>query len=438
MQGCRTDPGPQGRFTRVNATTLPQTALPATDLLDGLMSTLTDQPPILAHSHGDTSTPSPQRGQLRFATSGELPFPPPTGREEQWRFTPLQRLEGLATALPWQQGEIGQLSVQLEAAAPGARLEQVPCSDPRVGQLPGPVDYVAAQTWQASRTAHVLHISCDAVADQPIHLYLTGSGTEVVTGHLVLDVDAGTHATVVLHGQGQATVANNVEVRVGADSSLTLLSVLDWEPASVQVGSHSVRLQANARVRHGVVSLGGAVVRLHTSVDFAATGGDATMVGLYVAQADQHLEHRLFLDHSQPHCKSRVEYKGALQGQGARTVWVGDVLIRAAAEGTDTYELNRNLLLTPGAQADSVPNLEIETGEIAGAGHASATGRFDDEQLFYLMARGIDRAQARRLVVRGFFADVVAQFGVPQLAEQLMQQVEGKLHPALDSMEQAS
>ena len=112
-------------------------------------------------------------------------------------------------------------------------------------------------------------------------------------------------------------------------------------------------------------------------------------------------------------CRSRVTYKGALQGEGAHTVWVGDVLIRADAEGTDTYELNRNLVLTDGARADSVPNLEIETGEIAGAGHASATGRFDDEQLFYLQARGIPEDEARRLVVRGFFAELVQQIGVP-------------------------
>jgi hypothetical protein len=95
------------------------------------------------------------------------------------------------------------------------------------------------------------------------------------------------------------------------------------------------------------------------------------------------------------------------------------VLIRAAAEGTDTYELNRNLVLTDGARADSVPNLEIETGEIAGAGHASATGRFDDEQLFYLQAAGIPEIEARRLVVRGFFAELVQRIGVPGIEERL-------------------
>jgi Fe-S cluster assembly protein SufD len=108
-------------------------------------------------------------------------------------------------------------------------------------------------------------------------------------------------------------------------------------------------------------------------------------------------------------------------------VWVGDVLIRAAAEGTKTYELNRNLLLSEGARADSVPNLEIETGQIEGAGHASASGRFDDEQLFYLMARGIPHDQARRLVVRGFFADVVGRIGVPDVEAEVMAAVEAEL-----------
>ena len=155
-----------------------------------------------------------------------------------------------------------------------------------------------------------------------------------------------------------------------------------------------------------MVTLGGDLVRLVSNVEYAGPGGAAELLGVYFADAGQHQEHRLFVDHAVPNCRSNVTYKGALQGEGAHTVWIGDVLIRPAAEGTDTYELNRNLVLTDGARADSVPNLEIETGEIVGAGHASATGRFDDEQLFYL-CRAASRPSARRLVVRGFFAEVV-------------------------------
>jgi Fe-S cluster assembly protein SufD len=126
-------------------------------------------------------------------------------------------------------------------------------------------------------------------------------------------------------------------------------------------------------------------------------------------------------------------YKGALQGDpdssrpDAHTVWVGDVLIRANATGTDTFETNRNLVLTDGARADSVPNLEIETGEIIGAGHASATGRFDDEQVFYLRSRGIPEDQARRLIVRGFFGEIISKISVPAIRDRLTGAIEQEL-----------
>ena len=151
------------------------------------------------------------------------------------------------------------------------------------------------------------------------------------------------------------------------------------------------------------------------------------MLGLYFADAGQHIEHRLFVDHTAPKTKSHVTYKGALQGEGARSVWVGDVLIGNSAVGTDSYEQNRNLVLTDGTRADSVPNLEIETGDIEGAGHASATGRFDDEQLFYLMARGIPEDEARRLVVRGFLTEIVQQIGSAELEQRLMEALETEL-----------
>jgi Fe-S cluster assembly protein SufD len=148
---------------------------------------------------------------------------------------------------------------------------------------------------------------------------------------------------------------------------------------------------------------------------------------LSFAGEGQHQESRLYVDHSVPQCSSHVVYKSVLDGDTSRTVWIGDVRIRPTAVATTTYELNRNLLLTDGARADSVPNLEIETGEIAGAGHASATGRFDDLQLFYLQSRGIPEDEARRLVVRGFFADVIDHITVPELHDRLMASIDARL-----------
>jgi Fe-S cluster assembly protein SufD len=231
----------------------------------------------------------------------------------------------------------------------------------------------------------------------------------------------------VIDHRGDAVLSENIEFVIEDEAKLTVVSIQDWNKDSIHNGAQYAKLAKNSTFKHVMVTLGGAVVRMSPSAYFAAPGGDAALYGLYFADAGQYLEHRIFVDHSTPNCKSRVTYKGALQGAKAHTVWVGDVLIRAAAEGTDTYELNRNLLLTDGARADSVPNLEIETGQIQGAGHASASGRFDDEQLFYLQARGITELEARRLVVRGFLMDVVQQIGVAEVEERLEASIEAEL-----------
>jgi Fe-S cluster assembly protein SufD len=249
----------------------------------------------------------------------------------------------------------------------------------------------------------------------------------IAFAHLVFDVKPFAEAVIVLGHTGSGARSANVDVIVGDGAKVTFVSVQDWERDAVHLVQQNALVGRDATLKSVNVTFGGDVVRLVPQVKYTAPGGDAELLGLYFADDGQHLEQRLFVDHEVPNCRSRVTYKGALQGADAHTVWVGDVLIRAAAEGTDTYELNRNLVLTDGARADSVPNLEIETGEIVGAGHASATGRFDDEQLFYLQARGIREDEARRLVVRGFFADVVARIGIPDLEERLMQKVEAEL-----------
>ncbi len=275
-----------------------------------------------------------------------------------------------------------------------------------------------------------MRIPAEADLDQPVRVTLHGRHGRT-NSHCVIEAGRHSRATVVIDHVGTGEHVGNVEVLVGDGADLTVVSLQRWDDDAVHLGQQDVLVGRDARVKHVAVSLGGKVVRLNANVRYAGPGGDATLLGVYFADAGQHLENRSFVDHATPHCRSRVTYKGALQGETARTVWVGDVLIRAAAEGTDTYELNRNLVLTDGARADSVPNLEIETGQIEGAGHASATGRFDDEQLFYLQARGISESEARRLVVRGFFADLIGQIGVPDVQDQLMSAIETELEGAM-------
>ncbi|MFG2608000.1 Fe-S cluster assembly protein SufD [Streptomyces sp. NPDC048514] len=354
-------------------------------------------------------------------------FPVPHGREEEWRFTPLERLRGLHDGTAVATGDGVKVDVQ---APEGVRVETVGRDDARIGRAGAPVDRVAAQAYSAFEKAGVVTVPKETVLTEPIRIAVHGEGG-VAYGHQVVELEAFAEAVVVIDHTGDAVLAANVDYILGDGAKLTVISVQDWDDKAVHVGQHNALIGRDATFKSFVVTFGGDLVRLHPRVAYAGTGGEAELFGLYFTDSGQHQEHRLLVDHNTPHCKSNVMYKGALQGESAHAVWIGDVLIEAKAEGTDTYEMNRNLVLTDGARVDSVPNLEIETGEIVGAGHASATGRFDDEQLFYLMARGIPEHEARRLVVRGFFAGLVQQIGVADIEERLLAKIAEELEASV-------
>jgi Fe-S cluster assembly protein SufD len=354
-------------------------------------------------------------------------FPVPHGREEEWRFTPLERLRGLHDGTAVATGD----GVKVDIEAPeGVVVETVGRDDARIGRAGTPVDRVAAQAYSAFEKAGVITVPKETVLTEPIRIVVQGEGGTAYA-HQVVELGAFAEAVVVIDHSGDAVLAANVDYVLGDGAKLTVVSVQDWDDKAVHVGQHNALIGRDATFKSFVVTFGGDLVRLHPRVAYAGPGGEAELFGLYFTDAGQHQEHRLLVDHNVPHCKSNVVYKGALQGDDAHAVWIGDVLIEAAAEGTDTYEMNRNLVLTDGARVDSVPNLEIETGEIVGAGHASATGRFDDEQLFYLMARGIPELDARRLVVRGFFAELVQQIGVADIEERLLTKIEEELEASV-------
>ncbi|QIS20724.1 Fe-S cluster assembly protein SufD [Nocardia terpenica] len=378
---------------------------------------------------GEARVPAANKGEL-FTSFDVDAFEVPSGKDEAWRFTPLRRLRGLhdGTAVP-----DGVATVEV-AAADGVTVETVGRADARLGAAGVPADRVAAQAYSGFEQATVVSIGAETEVAEPVTITVTGPGEgKTAYGHLQIRLGNFAVATVVLDQRGSGTYAENVEFVLGDSAKLTVVAVQDWADDAVHATAHHARLGRDAVLRHTDVTLGGDLVRLTATVRYDGPGADAELLGLYFADDGQHFEQRLLVDHAVPHCKSNVLYKGALQGDphsgrpDAHTVWVGDVLIRAAAEGTDTYEANRNLVLTDGARADSVPNLEIETGEILGAGHASATGRFDDEQLFYLRARGIPEEAARRLVVRGFFHEIIQKIAVPEVRERLETAIEAEL-----------
>jgi Fe-S cluster assembly protein SufD len=366
----------------------------------------------------------------QFSSFDVAAFEVPGGRDELWRFTPLKRLRGLHDGTA---AATGQARITVSERA-GVTVENVARGDIRLGEAGVPSDRVAAQAFSSFEAATVATVGRGVRTEAPLEIAITGPGVGATAyGHLQLRVEELAEATAVIDLRGSGTYADNIEFVVADAARLTVVWIADWADDMVHVSAQHARLGRDAVLRHVAVSLGGEVVRMAATVRYDAPGGDAELLGLYFADTGQHLESRLLVDHSQPNCRSNVLYKGALQGDpdskkpDARTVWVGDVLIRAEATGTDTFEVNRNLVLTDGARADSVPNLEIETGEIVGAGHASATGRFDDEQMFYLQARGIPEEQARRLVVRGFFGEIIAKIALPEIRDRLTDAIEHEL-----------
>jgi len=313
---------------------------------------------------------TPAQDLLPRVTSRDIAqFPMPNGREEVWRFTPLAAFARVLS------GDASDAHLDWDAELPtGVTLTELAVGDP--------LDRTSALAVANSGGAMLLSIPANAELTEPAIVRLTGTGG-LVHGQVIVELGANARATVLLQHEGSADYSEHASVLVGDGAALDLVHIQTWADDAVHAGQVAIRLGRDARVRSTQVSLGGRAIRIVESVEYAGPGADAELIGVYFADDDQHIEHRLFVDHSVPNCRSNVLYKGALQGAGAHTVWVGDVLIRAAATGTDT--------------------------------------------LFYLMSRGVPESVARRLVVQGFFADVINRIGVPQVQEQLLAAVDAEL-----------
>ena len=379
-----------------------------------------EQHGIKEHSDGRFGYVPVQTRSARFKSVNVADFAAVTGREAVWKFSPVARFTDLTA------GELdGSVYDYSVTDAPGVTVDWVERGDPRIGTAGLPEERASANAWTSFERA--LAITVTGEDEKVLTLTRGNLGSAPRAAHTIIEARPFSRATVILQNSGDARITENVEIILGDSANLTVITVQEWNADAVQLASHFATIGRDARLKHIVVSLGGSIVRVNPAVHLAGSGSDTELLGLYFADAGQHLEQQVYVDHIAPHTRSRVTYKGALQGKAARTVWIGDVLIGPGASGTDSYEQNRNLVLSEGTRADSVPNLEIETGDILGAGHASATGRFDDEQLFYLQSRGITEDEARRLVVRGFLSEIVQKLGSKPLEDRLHAAIEAEL-----------
>ena len=356
-------------------------------------------------------------------------FTIPTRKQEDWRYTPVERISEFFDSFK----PSNNVAVELKGVDGDSHvtMQILPKNEAPHTEMK-PSDRVAAVAWNSAKSAYVLHV-CGEVT-KPIILQIHGNNLQSLDAaksldalHLVIEADSYTNADIIVEHTGVAKLAEGVEIILGDNAHVSTTFIQEWDSGSKHVGNHRIHVGQGASLRHTMVTLGGDVVRIRMDQDFGGEKGDLNMLGMYFVDPGEHVEHRTMVVHNHPECKSRVVYKGALYGKGAHSTWVGNALIKPEAPGTDSYELNRNLVLTPGAIADSEPNLEIENGNIIGAGHASSVGRFDDEELFYLQSRGVSEADARKLVVRGFFNELIDEIGVPQIVDHLMAAIERRL-----------
>jgi Fe-S cluster assembly protein SufD len=354
-------------------------------------------------------------------------FSVPTSKQDDWHFTPIDRVSEFFSVFTPSATTVVTISMMdgsaIDPSAVSYRIADI--DQAPSGTVLKPADRISAVEWESAQKAYIVEIS--ESLDQPVLISIAGKSSQLDALHIVIKSAANVHAHVVLQHSGLVKLAEGVEIEAGDFSQLSVTSVQQWDPASKHVGSHRIHVGREADVRHSMVTLSGDVVRIRIDQDFGGEQAKINMLGIYFVDSGSHIEHRTMVVHNAPDCISRVVYKGALEGKGAHSTWVGNALIEPTAPGTDSYELNRNLILSPGAIADSEPNLEIENGNIIGAGHASSVGRFDEEQLFYLQSRGISEVEARKLVIRGFFAELLEEIGIPSLTERLMLDIDERL-----------
>lgn len=347
-------------------------------------------------------------------------FEVPTGREEEWRFAPLSDFQVFLHANP-DAGSV--LAIEPRVTQSGSRIVNLP-----IGELVStwvPTDRPSVVARAGVQEAVLVDIPADTSETEAIHVRL--QGPEAINYlHGEIRIGAGSSATVIVEHDLRATSGGALVLSVAEGASLRVLSLVDGPDTQAMHLHVHATIARDAQAQVCSITLGGARSRQVTAVDFAGPGASVELLGAFLASGEQYQEHRLFVEHRPPNCSSTVTYKGALTDR-AHSVWVGDVLVRSTATGTSTYELNRNLILQDGPRADSVPNLELETGDVQGAGHASATGRFDDDQLFYLQARGIDEITARKLIVHGFFAEIINKLALPEWQGPLLGRIAQRL-----------
>ncbi len=399
------------------------------------------------------------RRQEAFKAYCDLEWP--TRRTEEWRYTDPKRfdldrpvLHGDAGDAPITRGivralggdvagsvrmtdnTVGQPQLTVEAAAAGVIIGDLATAavthEAVVREHLGAVVGTSTKFDALSLAAHTpglfVYVPPEAVLDRPLAVTVQVTRPGLVLPRILVVVDRFAEAAIYIDhvGDAEATVIETVEVALGAHAKASIVSTQDWGDHIDHVGAHRVVVGQSAEVAHLEATLGGRTVYLRPDCGLDEPGGRASLYGVYVGSGEQQIEHRSLIHHNASKTTSESMYKGALQGR-SRATWFGNIRIEPHAKATSSDETNRNLILTDGAHADSIPFLEIQCSDVVQCGHHSSVGQVDELQLFYLTSRGIPRAEAVRMLVFGFFAEVTDRIDLPGVTETLLAEIEHEI-----------
>jgi Fe-S cluster assembly protein SufD len=349
----------------------------------------------------------------------------PTDVEEIWRYSRIGELDLAAyrpaAYMPDVSGDVAPGSLTVSDPGTGHTPELFP-DDPEP-------DVFATLNREGATTVHVVVPAGAVVADPIVVTHRVPAEHALVRPRLVIEAGADSQVTVVERftsaEDGPTLVLPVLQIAAGPAARVNYLAVNDLSEEAWSIGHQQARGDRDSSVLLATVSLGGYYARVRTDARVAGPGASTRQVALYFAGGDQMHDFRTIQDHAAPHTTSDLLFKGAVQGH-ARSVYTGLIRIRENAKGSVAYQTNRNLTLSDGAWAESVPNLDIQTNDVK-CSHASTVGPIDEDQRFYLESRGVRPDVAERLVVLGFFDEVLDQLPAAAVVADLRDRVAGKL-----------
>ena len=277
-----------------------------------------------------------------------------------------------------------------------------------------------------------LYVPKDVTVAEPLHSVLWGPGAELAHfSHLLVWVEDGASVTYVHEAASpaddkQSLHAGIVELHVGAGANLRFVELQSWGENVWNFSHERARLMKDANLDWIFGALGSRLTKNFSEINLEGEGGSARMSGFYFTDGVQHLDHDTQQNHLAPHTTSDLLFKGALEDK-SRSVWQGMIHVAPGAQRTDGYQANRNLVLSKGARADSIPGLEIQADDVR-CTHGATVGKVDETELFYLRSRGIPEREARRLIVEGFFDPIMQRIPFEGVRKRFQQAIVEKMN----------